>query len=84
MKAYKYKFKGDNDDFTVRFHNTGCVTIVDKNGEHEVGMWIRPKDDNHNYKGWLFEAKYPEYAWEQKDLGAYLLSKWYNKKKKKN
>lgn len=80
MKAYK--FNTNKGDFTVRFHNTGCVTIVDKNGEHEIGMWIKPKDNIHNYKGWLFNAKHPEYAWEQKTLGAYLLSNWFDKQKK--
>lgn len=35
-----YKFKHDSgSEIKVRFYFTGIYTIVDKNGEHEMGTW---------------------------------------------
>lgn len=35
-----YKFSHDNgSEIKVRFYFTGIYTIVDKNGEHEMGLW---------------------------------------------
>lgn len=38
MKSYKFEYS-DKTVIKVRFYNTGCYSVVDKNGEHEVGQW---------------------------------------------
>lgn len=37
-KSYKFRHN-DGSDVKVRFYFTGIYTIVDKNGEHELGAW---------------------------------------------
>lgn len=37
-KSYKFSNK-DGVEIKVRFYFTGIYTIVDKNGEHEMGTW---------------------------------------------
>lgn len=81
MKAYKVKFI-DGTQYNVRFHKTGGVTIVDKNGEHEIGMWRKPSDESWMYGCFLSDGYYWEKDWKQKDLADRLAIWW--KKNKKN
>lgn len=37
-KSYKFNHK-NGSEIKVRFYFTGIYTIVDKNGEHEMGLW---------------------------------------------
>ena len=67
-KAYKFKNK-DGVEIKVRFYFTGIYTIVDKNGEHELGEWVKkpllvgrydlPSKDPHcvEYRARPFEYK---------------------------
>lgn len=81
MKAYKVKFV-DGTEYSVRFHKTGGVTIVDENGEHEIGMWEKPNDEEcWMYKCFIFNAKYAEKDWGQKGLAERLACYWKRNKK---
>lgn len=80
MKAYKYKTK-QGENFSVRFHNTGCVTIVDKNGEHEIGIWKKPENVDCIYKAKMFESENVRWGWKQEDLAYYLLDDYRRKLK---
>lgn len=81
MKTYKVKFI-NNIEYSVRFHKTGCVTIVDKDGEHEIGMWKKPANKDYMYRCKLFNDDLVEKAWEQGSLGERLACYWYRKKEK--
>ena len=73
MKSYVYTtIKGDT--FKVRFYKTGGVTIVDKNGEHEVGMWRVGLNDDCGYYGKFFEKEHTYFQFKQKDLAYDLLN----------
>lgn len=66
-KSYKFTNK-EGSVIKVRFYFTGIYTIVDKNGEHEMGLWDkepllradgRPSKDKSQvlYKAKLFLYK---------------------------
>lgn len=80
MKTYKVKFI-DGTEYRVRFHNTGGVTVVDENGEHEIGTWEKPSDESCMYRCFLFDGYYWEKDWKQKDLADRLAS-WWKKNRK--
>ena len=82
MKAYKVKFV-DGSEYTVRFHKIGGVTIVDKNGEHEVGMWKKPTDDSWMYRCFLFDANYTERDSKLKDLADRVAIYWKRNERKR-
>ena len=76
MKAYKVKFV-DGTKYSVRFHKTGGVTIVDKNGEHEIGMWKKPEDEEcWMYRCLIFDTNYTEKDWGQRGLAERLACYW--------
>ena len=80
MKVYKVKFV-DGTQYSVRFHKTGGVTIVDKNGEHEIGMWKRPNNNEcWMYKCQLFNSSICEKDWDQRGLAERLACYWRHKK----
>jgi len=81
MKAYKFTTV-NKDEFKVRFYPTGGVTIVDKDGEHEVGMWEKPEDDSYMYRGCLFGSLVWEMGWKQRDLASKLLQDWFRVRKR--
>lgn len=68
-KSYKFKHNESGEEIKVRFYFTGIYTIVDKNGEHEMGEWVkkplpvgkydRPSKDRHcvEYRARPFECK---------------------------
>lgn len=79
MKAYKIKFV-DNSEIVVRFHNTGCVTIIDNGYEHEIGMWKKTDDENWMYSCILFNTNHCVKDWKQKDLAIRIACVWKNRK----
>jgi hypothetical protein len=79
MKAYKVKFV-NGIEYSVRFHGTGGVTIVDKNGEHEIGMWKKPNDESWMYRCQLFNNSICEKDWEQRGLAERLACYWRHRK----
>ena len=83
MKAYKVKFI-DDTEYSVRFHNTGGVTLVDNNGEHEVGTWIKPKNDSCCYTCFMFDSNKHLKNWKQKNLADNVAVVWRKMKKKRN
>lgn len=75
MKTYNVKFV-DGTNIKVRFYKTGGFTITDKNGEHEVGIWVKPSNDCFMYRGKIFEKEHPIKDWKMKDLADRLAIAW--------
>ena len=78
MKAYKFK-KRDGEILSVRFYKSGCITIKDNNGEHEVGMWWKGEC---RYMGRLFGNRHDREELSQHDLGWGIAEDWVRMKKK--
>lgn len=89
MKCYKYLHR-DGTVIKVRFYNTCIYTVVDKNGEHEVGQWfknqqflneeygIRSKDKNAVYFEYqeFGKKKSRAYCYQQK-MADDIATDWY-------
>ena len=94
MKCYRYEHK-DGTVIKVRFYNTGCYTVVDKNGAHEAGQWfkkqqflneeygIRSKDKNAVYFEYQPFGKKKSRAYSyQENMARTIATDWYHTNKK--
>ena len=79
MRSYKFKSIKDAKEYKVRFYATKGVTVVDSNGEHEVGTWDKPDDDCWMYRVFIFDAGYTEKDWKQIDVAHRVLA-WFVRK----
>lgn len=83
-KSYKFKHNESGEEIKVRFYFTGIYTIVDKNGEHEmgewykepllVGKWLRPSKDKSCviYRARPFDSTYVDSDYSLRTLALIL------------
>lgn len=81
-KSYKFQHTSARTEFKVRFYSTGIFTIVDKNGEHEIGLWnkepllvgrhLKPSKKQVIYKAFSFSD--PHYKYRKYKLSELALS----------
>lgn len=82
MKTYKFKSIKSGEQFKVRFYPTGIFTIFDKNGEHEIGMWRRPEEEECMFRAFIFNTFAVLQDFKQADLAYHLLDRFlYNRKR---
>lgn len=82
MKTYKFKSIKSGEQFKVRFYPTGIFTIFDKNGEHEIGMWRRPKGEECMFRAFIFNSMTILKDFKQADLAYYLLNSFLYSRKR--
>ena len=93
MKSYRFTKKSTGEIISVIFLGTGCYSIIDGNGKHDVGEWhkeqqyldvekgILSKDKNavvYYAKPFDSNGKWFSSFW-QKDLAGYLAEDWLRK-----